>query len=341
MSKCCTPTICMFLDSRGIGGIESHVLQLSAALQAQGYSVRVLFWKDYGQQHPLHTQLISKQIQVIYLNGSIARLRSYVLKQGVSVLHCHGYKASILARLFCRTSRVRLVSSYHAAEACTGALAFYTKLDFYSARLSDANISVSLALQQQVKGTCVHIDNFVNINPVNERPLRLKRPQIAFVGRVVAVKAPQRVLELAAHLPGFDFLIYGHGDMEHQLKQSSPANVIWKGQVKNMQSHWKQIDLLCLTSLQEGLPMAVLEAMANKVPVMTTKVGGLASLIEHRRNGYMFEHFNALKWSETLLDWQSLSKSQAEHLQRQARASIEQHYSAKALLPRFQQLYGC
>lgn len=52
--------IWLALDSRGAGGIESHVLQLAKALQGAGRAVRILLLADHGQ-HPLHAQAAARK----------------------------------------------------------------------------------------------------------------------------------------------------------------------------------------------------------------------------------------------------------------------------------------
>ena len=64
------------------------------------------------------------------------------------------------------------------------------------------------------------------------------------------------------------------------------------GVVNNMQAVYEHIDCLVIASLREGLPYVLLEAAANRVPVLATAVGDIPQLIEDGKTGYLVEPGN-------------------------------------------------
>lgn len=68
-----TNNIWIVLDSRGFGGIESHVEQLALGLKAANNQVSIVFLQNYGE-HPLQRRLMFSGLDCIMLDGRIASL---------------------------------------------------------------------------------------------------------------------------------------------------------------------------------------------------------------------------------------------------------------------------
>jgi len=70
-----------------------------------------------------------------------------------------------------------------------------------------------------------------------------------------------------------------------QLPQAS--NIEWLGRVKDMNSLYNKVDIVCLPSYREGLPLALLEASLCKKPLISTDSPGCRELVKHRENGLL------------------------------------------------------
>ena len=73
------------------------------------------------------------------------------------------------------------------------------------------------------------------------------------------------------------------------------------GVVNNMQAVYERIDCLVIASLREGLPYVLLEAAANRVPIIATAVGDIPQLIEDGKTGYLVEPGNAAELEDRML----------------------------------------
>ncbi len=332
-------TLWLFLDSRSIGGIETHVATLATALQTRGYCVVVLFWQRYAQRHPIEQKLSQDGIKVRYLHGRWGNLRrAYRLDQPL-IVHTHGYKAGLIGRLLKLVTGVAVVSSFHAGEQPTGKLALYTWMDRFTASLSDRVVAISDEIAGRLQRGQV-IRNFVALP--ERQPCQLdahQRKTVAFVGRLSHEKGPDRFVELARMLPEVRFAIYGDGPMRAQLASRLPTNVVMHGAVAQMSNHWSTIGLLCMPSRAEGLPMAALEAMSHGVPVMATSVGQLPQLIEHGRNGWLLAGDRTRQWQRQIQQWLALSNRCRYQMAQQCRKMIAGHYSVDAVMPEFERLY--
>lgn len=113
---------------------------------------------------------------------------------------------------------------------------------------------------------------------------------IGIIGRLVPIKQHQMFLQSARHLldkqTEFDlkFMIIGDGEQRAFLEKRCnelqlTADVHFCGWVKNMPAVYADLNILALTSLNEGTPVSIIEAMAAGVPVVAANVGGVQDLL--------------------------------------------------------------
>jgi len=98
-------------------------------------------------------------------------------------------------------------------------------------------------------------------------------------------------------------------------------------------------DAFALTSRTEGLPLVLLEAMATGLPVVTSKVGGIADVIEHRATGLLYEE-GALSPLRRQLDWLSMDAPLSRQLGRAARHHVVTRYSVERMAAEYDALYA-
>ncbi|MBU4258701.1 MAG: glycosyltransferase family 4 protein [Proteobacteria bacterium] len=113
---------------------------------------------------------------------------------------------------------------------------------------------------------------------------------IGIVGRLVPIKNHMMFLKAAKIFinqnPGIrvKFVVVGDGEMRGELeaycsKEGLSEHVLFCGWVRDVASVYADIDILALTSLNEGTPVSIIEAMASSVPVIATDVGGIKDLL--------------------------------------------------------------
>ena len=107
--------IWLLLDSRGIGGIESHVAELAVGLLEAGDRPRVLFLADHGP-HPLRQRLDREGVPWEALSGGLSGLLARCRTGRPRVLHTHGYKANILGRIAGTLTRTPLVATWRTSS---------------------------------------------------------------------------------------------------------------------------------------------------------------------------------------------------------------------------------
>ncbi|MBF0135223.1 MAG: glycosyltransferase [Magnetococcus sp. DMHC-1] len=107
--------VLLLLDSRGMGGMETHVEHLAVALCQAGHHARVVFLQRHNR-HPLEQRLLTGNVPVRYLPENPLDISRVLQQEGPGVLHTHGYKAGVLGRLAARLHGIPVVSTFHASE---------------------------------------------------------------------------------------------------------------------------------------------------------------------------------------------------------------------------------
>jgi glycosyltransferase involved in cell wall biosynthesis len=100
----------------------------------------------------------------------------------------------------------------------------------------------------------------------------------------------------------------------------------------------QRLDILCLTSHSEGMPNAVLEAMAAGRPVVAVRVGGVPELIQHGVNGLIVPPGDAGALAEALLELLQ-DPERAAAMGREGRRLAERHHSCAAVAERLSSSY--
>jgi len=323
--------IVQLVDSSGFGGIESHILELSAALRARNIPVIVVLMADYGP-HPLHARLTAAGVRW-YRNGTGYTGLLRWLYRHARLINTHGYKAGIVGRLFGAMMRIPVVSTWHSGDSGAGRLAFYQWLDTRTAALAPA-VAVSQPIAAALPVPARVIQNFVSPAPCESAATG----KIAFVGRLSREKGPDTFCRLIDRL-GYEAAVYGDGPMLDLLQQRYGQRLTFYGQVEDMADRWRDIELLCITSRAEGLPMVALEAMSRGIPVIAFALGGLTQLIMHGRTGWLVPPGDLDGFQSALQSWRAMGATERQQMGSAARARIQTQYSADAVVPRILEVY--
>ncbi len=114
-----------------------------------------------------------------------------------------------------------------------------------------------------------------------------------------------RILKSIIHDSKFIILIIGDGqersNLESRIKNYGLEDrIILLGQIPEAFKYSKAFDIFVLPSIKEGFPWVILEAMAAKLPVIATRVGGIPEIIEGGKNGILVESKNPQQLAETI-----------------------------------------
>ena len=158
----------------------------------------------------------------------------------------------------------------------------------------------------------------VILNPMAEEflddlPAIEKKKEVATFGRLTKSKDHAMLLrayDLAAErLPDYIFSIYGDGELRTEMEQihktlKHKERIILQGECSDVKDKMKQISVFVLSSSNEGLPNALMEAMALSLPVISTACpcGGPAAIIQQGKNGILVPVGNEETMAEVITD---------------------------------------
>ena len=123
-----------------------------------------------------------------------------------------------------------------------------------------------------------------------------KVPLVGTVGRMVSIKNQQLFLRAASRLAtdGFSgcFVIVGGGELAGDLRQLAlelgiADRTVFTGWRRDLDKIYADLDVLVNTANNEGTPVALIEAMAARVPVVATAVGGVPDMIKSEYSGFL------------------------------------------------------
>jgi glycosyltransferase involved in cell wall biosynthesis len=119
---------------------------------------------------------------------------------------------------------------------------------------------------------------------------------IGYVGRLVPIKDVDNLLRAVAlvqvQIPNLRLVVAGDGELRSPLETLAAdlglaERVTFLGWQQDLATVYGAMDLFVLTSLNEGTPVSLIEAMAAGVPVVATAVGGVPDVVEHAVTGML------------------------------------------------------
>jgi glycosyltransferase involved in cell wall biosynthesis len=303
----------------GAGGAE-RLLQLAAELRDRHdfyvEAAYVLPWKD-----ALVEGLESQDVPVQCLRGGAewdlrwaARLRALLLSKNFDVIHLHSPYVAAVARLVVRTlpirRRPRVVSTEHVPWFGYVALTrYFNRITF---GLDDRHVAVSVAVKESISRSLQDDVEVIVHGIALERVLAQKdsersRAELGMgpgeiaIGTIANFRAQKAYPDLlnAAKLvidtgAPVTFFAVGQGPLEDEIRALHAElelgnRFVLLGEREDPAALLAGCDLFVLSSLYEGLPLAMMEAFALGLPVVATNVPGIKEGLNHGVEGLLVE----------------------------------------------------
>jgi len=235
-------------------------------------------------------------------------------REGVRIWHGHDYKTNLLGLALGRFLPVRLVTTVHGWVQNSRRTPLYYALDRLSLRHYEKVLCVSPDLVARCRaagvpaGRLVLLENGIDTEMFRRctAPAEARRqlgldpriPLIGAVGRLspekgfdLLIRAFARV-QAQAQVGPMKLVILGEGPERERLAAladecGAAGNVMLPGFQGDVRPWYEAMDGFVLSSLREGLPNVVLEAMAMHVPVAATSVAGVPRLVQHEATGLL------------------------------------------------------
>lgn len=190
----------------------------------------------------------------------------------------------------------------------------------------------------------------ININKAKKKEeLGITRfgPIIGLFGRLCSQKGIIYLLRAAPdiikHYPNLLVLIVGEGPLRESLEIESEklnigGNVKFVGPRLDIPEILSILDVYVLSSLWEGLPLVLLEAMAAGIPIVTTRVGGIPSVIMNDDSGILVEPRRPDLLGQAIVNVLS-DKKIAKRLAKNAYIRFRKDFTVEKMLRRYEDIY--
>jgi glycosyltransferase involved in cell wall biosynthesis len=300
----------------------------------------------------------------------VRAIRNIAIREDINLIHSHDYKTdffALLVGLWLGRRRIALVSTAHAWVMLGFRGECYRRLDLRLMRHFDHLVAVSHATKREMldasipeeKITVIH--NGIDTNTWSrvrttttlreELGLVGAFPVIGYVGRIMPEKDLKTWLRagaiIAKSYPNARFLLVGEGkdvttlgELESLAKSLGIAEqVIFVGYRSDLPQVYASFDLFVLSSLREGLPNSILEAMALEVPVVTTDVAGAKELVLDGATGFVVPQGNAERLADMMLKILANDRRRTG-MGRAGRQRVEAEFSFAGRLTRIEDLYS-
>jgi glycosyltransferase involved in cell wall biosynthesis len=336
------PRVLHVITRLNIGGPARHVLALLPGLRERGFDTLVAFGTpepDEGELTPgpdepsFRIVALRRPIDPASDQRAITELTRLAARYRPDVVHTHMAKGGALGRSVARRVKARAVVHTFHGHVLEGYFASPANSAFVIAerrlaRRTDALIAVSDSTRDDLLelgiGTperwhvlplALDLDPLLELEmPRDEARAWLDLPEgvpaVGIVGRLVPIKNHVLFLEaavqIAAERPETVFVVAGDGELRSMLEaeaaRSLGGRIRFLGWTQDLAALYAALDVVMSTSLSEGTPVALIEALAAARPVVATDVGGVSEVVAHGRNGFLAASGDAVGLARAALD---------------------------------------
>lgn len=358
-----------------IGGAKVHVLSLVKELQKQ-INVKIVAFRpgvffDEAKEMGIDIEIV-KTGSIISDVIKVVR----IIKDGsFQILHSHGSKANMVASVVKMFYKIPVVTTVHSDYRLDYMGSFrrtYTLglINKVALKFMDYYIAVSRNFKEMLVSRNFNPDKiFILYNGTDfSQPLKvydktefLKKYNLkaddsdVYIGILarldpvkgldIFLKGAKLVLEKS---PSAKFLIAGEGDLKNALKKLSrdlgiSKSVFFLGWVTDPYEFMSVVDVPVLTSISESFSYTILESAMLKKTAVSSNVGGISDLIDHRENGFLFEPGDYERLAEyilKLIENGDLRKTMGQKLYEKAASTFSLDKMAKTQLEIYSKIIG-
>lgn len=247
---------------------------------------------------------------------SFAKLKKFIIKENIDIIDCHNAVVGAYARVAAKQCGIKkVIYTPHGFFFYNGAPAknnIFKLVEYNLARVTDILVTINkedyiAAQKMPLRGKALYIPGIgVNTKRIKALPKERKkyRQELGIplnskiyisVGELIPRKDHETAIRAfaKAHLENAYYIIAGIGKLKLQLQElinklGMSKKVILVGYRQDIWKLLRASDVFLFPSLQEGLPVSVMEAMASGLPCIVSKIRGNVDLIDEKQGGYLF-----------------------------------------------------
>ena len=303
------------ISSTETGGAEKALCQLAMSMQKNGHTVRILCLKPFGS---VAKKIQKEGISIISLSKlkfpgrTIKKIKREIISFKPDIVHAMLFRAITYTRMACAGLPVKLITTPHFNLSKKSI--FHRWIDFLLKGVDALTIAESRSTadylvnrQHYPKNKVFFLPNSVdktrfyqdeNIRNSMREKQQFSRENFVFlcVARLSPEKNPLILLQAFRNVlrtcPNSKLVYVGEGEERAKLEKYIQLNnmqksVLLAGEQKDINDWLNMADAFVLPSLEESLPLALLEALSVGLPCLVSNEGDMPLWVEHGQNGYV------------------------------------------------------
>lgn len=356
-----------------LGGVESHVRDLSRKLVEQGHEVEVvtsmykpgLRTEEAVDNFTVHRLPIRS---IIAKTPLIRSLKPFLAARKYDIVHAHSPPplANFHSAKFCKRTGTPFIYTYHCdmeipIPGGKYIVSLYRILfEKRTIRYSDSLICTTQSYAATSRATWYKevevIPNAVDVEffrpdidgaRIKERHGFQGKTVVMFVGRIVHHKGIETFILSAKHTDeDVHYIIVGEGEdkerLERMAKEVDPGRIIFTGAVprNELPEYYAAAEMLVLPSLSrlEAFGIVGLESMASGKPVILSRMPGVGEVIDQDQEGVIFEPSNAADLGKKIMDLHSQPELR-ETMGLRGRERVLRDYSMRGVAKKVEDVY--
>jgi len=368
------PHVLIIISTSSIGGPGKGVFQFLKYADRGSFDY-LLCSIDIGNKPKgeFIKEAVSKGLNIELLHqhfkfdpSMIWQARDIITKNDINIIQTHGYKESVLGFFLKKICKKPWIGFAHGYTNENIKVRLYNKLDSLALRAPDIVVTVSNPLKGFLVDSGISekkiriIYNAIDKDELkpdlsagevrNQYGIRNGDKLVGVIGRLSPEKGQAVFLhafrKVAEKVPFAKAIIIGDGQDRERLMNFCSDNglrdrVIFAGYQNNIANFYQILDLFVLPSFSEGLPNVVLEAMAFRIPVIATSVGGVPEVITDGLNGLLVPPGNSDIMAEKIIRLQGNDKGGetiAENAYRSLFPKFSPEHRAQQILTLYEEL---
>ena len=352
--------------SPNIGGVETHLSDLTSKLASLGYSNYVLTYSPLSTEnvkweknerinknlsirrfswfgHNLFHRLEKKPfINLLYITPYLL-LRSILWQlinyPKIDIIHTHGLNAAIIGIILNKIFHFKrhIVSIYSTYDNVPKSSQYISKiLNQVDIILTQSDRSIKQLVTLGVDKNKIHrYRHWIDTNEFRPKKAKSKKISLLFIGRMIPQKNSLILAKVAKYFPSIIFNFVGEGPDYQKIKNLSKnnKNIILHGNVpySKLSNYYQNSDIFCLPSkYDEGWGRVLMESISCGVPVLASNLGAVPEVIDNTVGVLFTPTFKNLKKNLNNID-------KIISLKKNCRPYALKHFSEKniSLITRF------
>ena len=313
--------VAIVLPSLSLGGAQMMVSRLASHLDPETVEAEVICISGREDSSELEKAIIERGIPICYLGKrkgfsakAVVDLFRELDRFRPQVVHTH-LSACVYCAPWVIVRRITMLHTVHnmPQHELIKPKRMVMRLLYRTGRAVPVGISREIRELTEAyyhpKARTELVYNPVNIDQFSSLPRRGHLPfTVLNVGRLSGQKNQQLLIRAFSDLhrlnPDTELFILGDGpkrqDLEELIREEGLSSCVHlEGNIANPEEYYAKADVFALSSVYEGLPLVVLEAMAASLPIISTDVGGIKDIVEE--NGILTENGSERQLKDALL----------------------------------------